>query len=316
MADISVEDMLQAGVHFGHRTKYWNPKMEPYIFGVRNKIHIINLQNTVEQLKPALLFIKSIAEKNNKILFVATKRAASKIIKEEAGRCGMPYVNERWLGGMLTNYKTIRSSINRLENLIRQKEDGTFNKLTKKEGLKLQKEIDKLEKTIGGVRDMGGLPDALFVIDVKRESIAVCEASKMGIPIVGIVDTNSSPSGIDYVIPGNDDAIRSISFFARTVSDTCLEGSKFATGLKSSDSAGPKIIKKEQKKESSNEKDLEEGKVKETEEPKEPKVDMKENEAKESEESKEKEESLETEEQKEDPIVYSKPEEVEEGKEA
>ena len=248
MAELSLEDMLQAGVHFGHQTKFWNPKMDPFIFGVRNKIHIIDLQHTVELLPPALSFIKSVAQKNNKILFVGTKRSASIILREEAERCGMPYVTEKWLGGMLTNYKTIRSSINRLENLLRQKEDGTFGKLTKKEGLKLQREIDKLQKAIGGIREMGGLPDALFVIDVKREAIAISEASKMGIPIVGIVDTNSSPEGIDYVIPGNDDAIRSITLFTRAVSDACLEGLKLATGLKSTpESSGPKIIKKEEK---------------------------------------------------------------------
>ena len=271
MADISLEDMLQAGVHFGHQTKYWNPKMEPFIFGIRNKIHIIDLQHTVELLKPALAFIKSVAQKNNKILFVATKRSATDILKDEAERCGMPYVNERWLGGMLTNYKTIRSSINRLENLLRQKEDGTFNKLTKKEGLKLQREIDKLQKAIGGVREMGGLPDALFVIDVKREAIAISEASKMGIPIVGIVDSNSSPVGIDYLVPGNDDAIRSISLFTRAVSDACIEGSKLATGLKpSSDASGPKIIKKEEKQKASDEKSpVEEGVLEEAQESKE-----------------------------------------------
>ena len=270
MAEISLEDMLQAGVHFGHQPKFWNPKMDPFIFGVRNKIHIIDLQHTVELLPPALSFIKSVAQKNNKILFVATKRSASIILREEAERCEMPYVNEKWLGGMLTNYKTIRSSINRLENLLRQKEDGTFGKLTKKEGLKLQREIDKLQKSIGGVREMGGLPDALFVIDVKREAIAISEASKMGIPIVGIVDTNSSPEGIDYVIPGNDDAIRSITLFTRAVSDACLEGLKLATGLKATpESSGPKIIKKEEKedlqKKDSSKKDekLEEEKVEE-----------------------------------------------------
>ena len=321
MADISIEDMLQAGVHFGHQTKYWNPKMEPYIFGIRNKIHMIDLQHTVELLKPALAFIKSVAQKNNKILFVATKRSATNILKEEAERCGMPYVNERWLGGMLTNYKTIRSSINRLENLLRQKEDGTFDKLTKKEGLKLQREIDRLEKAIGGVRDMGGLPDALFVIDVKREAIAISEASKMGIPIVGIVDSNSSPEGIDYLVPGNDDAIRSISLFTRAVSDACIEGSKLATGLKpSSDKSGPKIIKKEEKQKASDEKNLvvEVQETKEIEEPvetEEQQEDEKEKETKVAEESKEKEESVETEEQKEDPKVDSKSEEVEEGKE-
>ena len=247
MADIRLEEMLQAGVHFGHQTKYWNPKMDRFIFGTRNKIHIINLEHTVEMIKPATEFIKSIAKKNNKILFVGTKRTASKIIKEEAMRCDMPYVNERWLGGMLTNYKTIRSSIKRLEDLSRKKEDGTFRKLTKKEGLKIQREIDKLKKSIGGITEMGGLPDALFVVDVKREIIAVSEASKMGIPIVGIVDTNCNPEGIDYVIPGNDDATRSIFLFTRAASDACLEGSELATGLKTEPekSSGPTIKRKQ-----------------------------------------------------------------------
>ena len=245
MADIKLEEMLQAGVHFGHQTKYWNPKMKPFIFGARNKIHIINLEHTVEMIKPALKFIEGLAQKNNKILFVGTKRTATKIIKDEANRCAMPYVNERWLGGMLTNYKTIRSSIRRLEDLLRQKEDGTFDKITKKEGLKIQRDINRLQKSIGGITEMGGLPDALFIIDVNRESIAVTEASKMGIPIVGIVDTNSNPEGIDYVIPGNDDSIRSISLFTRAVSDACLEGSKSATGLKQdAPQSGPAIIRK------------------------------------------------------------------------
>jgi small subunit ribosomal protein S2 len=245
MAEISLEQMLQAGVHFGHQTKYWNPKMDQYIFGVRNKIHIINLEHTVEMIKPALKFIEGVAAKNNKILFVGTKRTATDIIKNEAIRCSMPYVNERWLGGMLTNYKTIRSSITRLENLLRQKEDGTFSKLTKKEGLKIQRDIDRLEKSIGGVTEMGGLPDALFIIDVKRESIAVTEASKMGIPIVGIVDSNSNPEGIDYVVPGNDDSIRSIALFTEAVADACLKGSEAATGLKQDEpQSGPAIVRK------------------------------------------------------------------------
>ena len=245
MAEISLEQMLQAGVHFGHQTKYWNPKMEQHIFGVRNKIHIINLEHTVEMIKPALKFIEGVAAKNNKILFVGTKRTATDIIKNEAIRCSMPYVNERWLGGMLTNYKTIRSSITRLENLLRQKEDGTFNKLTKKEGLKIQRDIDRLQKSIGGVTEMGGLPDALFIIDVKRESIAVSEASKMGIPIVGIVDSNSNPEGIDYVVPGNDDSIRSIALFTEAVADACLKGSQAATGLKQEEpQSGPAIVRK------------------------------------------------------------------------
>ena len=245
MAEITLEQMLQAGVHFGHQTKYWNPKMEQHIFGVRDKIHIINLEHTVEMIKPALKFIEDVAAKNNKILFVGTKRTATDIIKNEATRCSMPYVNERWLGGMLTNYKTIRSSITRLENLLRQQEDGTFSKLTKKEGLKIQRDIDRLQKSIGGVTEMGGLPDALFIIDVKRESIAVSEASKMGIPIVGIVDSNSNPEGIDYVIPGNDDSIRSIALFTEAVADACLKGSEAATGLKQEEpQSGPAIVRK------------------------------------------------------------------------
>ena len=245
MADITLEQMLQAGVHFGHQTKYWNPKMDQYIFGTRDKIHIINLEHTVEMIKPALKFIEGVAAKNNKILFVGTKRTASEIIKNEAVRCSMPYVNERWLGGMLTNYKTIRSSITRLENLLRLKEDGTFSKITKKEGLKIQRDIDRLQKSIGGVTEMGGLPDALFIVDVNRESIAVSEASKMGIPIVGIVDSNSNPEGIEYVIPGNDDSIRSIALFTEAVADACIVGSKAATGLKQETiQSGPSIVRK------------------------------------------------------------------------
>ena len=249
MADITLEQMLQAGVHFGHQTKYWNPKMDQYIFGTRDKIHIINLEHTVEMIKPALKFIEGVAAKNNKILFVGTKRTATDIIKNEAERCSMPYVNARWLGGMLTNYKTIRSSITRLENLLRQKEDGTFDKITKKEGLKIQRDIDRLQKSIGGVTEMGGLPDALFIIDVNRESIAVSEASKMGIPIVGIVDSNSNPEGIDYVIPGNDDSIRSIALFCEAVADACIVGSKAATGLKQEmPQSGPAIVRKSEEK--------------------------------------------------------------------
>ena len=265
MAEISLEQMLQAGVHFGHQTKYWNPKMDQHIFGIRNKIHIINLEHTVEMIKPALKFIEGVAAKNNKILFVGTKRTATDIIKNEAIRCSMPYVNERWLGGMLTNYKTIRSSITRLENLLRQKEDGTFAKLTKKEGLKIQRDIDRLEKSIGGVTEMGGLPDALFIIDVKRESIAVSEASKMGIPIVGIVDSNSNPEGIDYVVPGNDDSIRSIALFTEAVADACLKGSEAATGLKQEEpQSGPAIVRKAEKSETKDEvKDAEEESKKE-----------------------------------------------------
>ena len=244
MSNYTLEDLFEVGAHFGHQTKYWNPKMEKYIFGVRNKIHIHDLNITLKSLTPALDYVKSLASKNNKILFVGTKRTASKIIQLEAERCGMPYVNQRWLGGMLTNYKTIRSSIKRLEDLLLQKEDGTLAQLTKKEGLKLQREIDKLLKSIGGVREMGGLPDALFVIDVKLELIAVTEAQKMGIPIVGIVDTNSNPEGIDFIIPANDDSMRSINLFSRAISDACLEGAELSTGLSPQEQSGPSITRK------------------------------------------------------------------------
>ena len=223
MATVSMRDLLKAGVHFGHQTRYWNPKMSQYIFGARNKIHIINLEHTVPALNDALSFVGSLAAKKNKILFVGTKRSASNIIREEATRAGMPYVAHRWLGGMLTNYKTIRQSIKRLRELHTQQEDGTFERLTKKERLMNTREIAKLEKSIGGIKDMGGLPDALFVIDVDHERIAIQEANKLGIPVIGVVDTNSNPDGIDYVIPGNDDAIRAIEIYAQAMADAVLE---------------------------------------------------------------------------------------------
>ncbi|EAR10223.1 ribosomal protein S2 [Reinekea sp. MED297] len=218
-----MRDLLKAGVHFGHQTRYWNPKMSQYIFGARNKIHIINLEHTVPALNDALSFVGSLAAKKNKILFVGTKRSASNIIREEATRAGMPYVAHRWLGGMLTNYKTIRQSIKRLRELQTQQDDGTFEQLTKKERLMNTREIAKLEKSIGGIKDMGGLPDALFVIDVDHERIAIQEANKLGIPVIGVVDTNSNPDGIDYVIPGNDDAIRAIEIYAQAMADAVLE---------------------------------------------------------------------------------------------
>jgi small subunit ribosomal protein S2 len=224
MAAVSMRDLLKAGVHFGHQTRYWNPKMGKYIFGARNKIHIINLEQTVPAFNEALALVKKLAENKNKILFVGTKRAASKIIKEEAQRAGMPYVDHRWLGGMLTNYKTIRQSIRRLRDLEKQKEDGTFEKLTKKEVLMLTREMEKLERSIGGIKEMGGLPDALVVIDVDNERIAIKEANKLGIPVIGIVDTNSDPDGVDYVIPGNDDAIRAIQIYAKAFADAVVEG--------------------------------------------------------------------------------------------
>ena len=241
--EISIEQMLKAGVHFGHQTRFWNPKMEKYIFSSRNKVHIIDLQKTLECLEPSLDFCKQIATSNNRILFVGTKRSAREVMKQEAERCGMPYVNHRWLGGMLTNYKTIRASIRRYEFLISQEEEGKFNQYTKKEVLKLKKEMDKLERSIGGIKNMGGLPEALFIVDVENEKIAVAEAKKMGIPIVGLVDTNSDPDSVDYIIPGNDDAIRSISLLARLVSNACLEGAEKATGIKG-EGDGPVIMKK------------------------------------------------------------------------
>ncbi|EXJ12040.1 MULTISPECIES: 30S ribosomal protein S2 [Nitrincola] len=224
MAKVSMRDLLKAGVHFGHQTRYWNPKMNKFIFGARNKIHIINLEHTLPALNGALDVVQNMASNKNKIMFVGTKRAASKVIREEAQRAGMPYVNHRWLGGMLTNYKTIRQSIRRLRELEAMSQDGTFDKLTKKEALVRTREMQKLELSIGGIKDMGGLPDALFVIDVDHERIAINEANKLGIPVIGIVDTNSNPDGVDYVIPGNDDALRAIQIYAQSVADACIEG--------------------------------------------------------------------------------------------
>ncbi|MEE4190977.1 MAG: 30S ribosomal protein S2 [Halieaceae bacterium] len=224
MTQVSMRDLLQAGAHFGHQTRYWNPKMGEYIFGARNKIHIINLEHTVPAFNDALALVKQLAANKNKVLFVGTKRAAGKIIKEQADRAGMPYVSHRWLGGMLTNYKTIRASIKRLRELETQAEDGTFARLTKKEALMRTRAMEKLERSIGGIKEMGGLPDALFVVDVDHERIAVTEANKLGIPVIGIVDTNSNPDGIDYVIPGNDDAIRAIKLYVTAVADACVAG--------------------------------------------------------------------------------------------
>jgi small subunit ribosomal protein S2 len=219
-----MRDLLQAGAHFGHQTRYWNPKMDQYIFGARNKIHIINLEHTVPAFNDALGMVQRLAGNKNKILFVGTKRAAGKIIKEQAQRAGMPYVSHRWLGGMLTNYKTIRASIKRLRELEAQQADGTFARLTKKEALMRTRDMEKLERSIGGIKEMGGLPDALFVVDVDHERIAITEANKLGIPVIGIVDTNSDPDGVDYIIPGNDDAIRAIKLYVTAVADACLAG--------------------------------------------------------------------------------------------
>ncbi len=224
MSQVSMRDLLQAGAHFGHQTRFWNPKMDQFIFGARNKIHIINLEHTVPAFNEALGLVKQLSANKNKILFVGTKRAAGKIIREQAERAGMPYVSHRWLGGMLTNYKTIRASIKRLRDLEAQQADGTFAKLTKKEALMRSRAMEKLERSIGGIKEMGGLPDALFVVDVDHERIAVTEANKLGIPVIGVVDTNSDPDGVDYVIPGNDDAIRAIKLYVTAVADACLEG--------------------------------------------------------------------------------------------
>ena len=214
-------ELLQAGAHFGHQTRYWNPKMGKYIFGARNKIHIIDLEKTVPALNEAISFVEKLASGKNKILFVGTKRAASKVVREEADKVNMPYVNHRWLGGMLTNYKTIRQSIRRLRELETQSQDGTFDKLTKKEVLMNTREMEKLERSIGGIKNMGGLPDALFVIDVDHERLAINEANKLGIPVIGVVATTSNPDGVDFIIPGNDDAIRAVQLYVRAIATAC-----------------------------------------------------------------------------------------------
>ena len=224
MADVTMRQMLEAGVHFGHQTRYWNPKMAPYIFGERNKIHIINLEKSLPMARDAYAFIKAIVADGGKCLFVGTKRAARESVRTQAQRCEMPYVSYRWLGGMLTNYKTIRQSVKRIRDLEQMAEDGAFEGLTKKEILGLSREQDKLERSLGGIKDMGSLPDVLFVIDVEHEDIAVREARKLGIPVVAVVDTNCSPELADYVIPGNDDAMQAISLYATLVADAVLDG--------------------------------------------------------------------------------------------
>lgn len=219
-----MREMLEAGVHFGHQTRYWNPKMAQYIFGHRNKIHIINLEQTVAKFQDATKAVKQISARNGKVLFVSTKRAAREIIAAEATRCGMPFVDARWLGGMLTNYKTVKASIKRLKEMEVVVAEGGTERLTKKEALLFQRELDKLNTSIGGIKDMGGLPEALFVIDVGYHKIAIQEAKKLGIPVIGVVDTNHSPDGIDYVIPGNDDSAKAIALYAQGVADAVLAG--------------------------------------------------------------------------------------------
>jgi small subunit ribosomal protein S2 len=216
--------MLEAGVHFGHQTRYWNPKMAPYIFGHRNKIHIINLERTLEMYQGALKFAKQLSANRGSLLFVGTKRQAREILREEAIRCQMPFVDHRWLGGMLTNFKTVKASIKRLKEMEAMSQDGTFERISKKEALGLQRELAKLQRSLGGIKELGAPPDALFVIDVGYQKGAVQEANKLGIPVIGVVDTNYSPEGIDYVIPGNDDSSRAIRLYARGMADAVLEG--------------------------------------------------------------------------------------------
>ena len=224
MPQITMRQMLEAGVHFGHQTRYWNPKMGPYIFGARGKIHIINLEKTVPLFNDAMNFISGVAQKRGTILFLGTKRSAREAIKEEAERCGMPFMNQRWLGGTLTNFRTVKKSVARLKELEAGETDGTFERLVKHEVLGLRRERDKLEASLGGIKDMNRLPDALFVIDIGHEDIAIKEAKKLGIPVIAVVDTNYNPELVDYAIPGNDDAIRAVQLYARAAADAVLEG--------------------------------------------------------------------------------------------
>jgi small subunit ribosomal protein S2 len=221
---VTMRQMLEAGVHFGHQTRYWNPKMAPYIFGHRNKIHIINLEKTLALYQEALKFARQLAANRGSILFVGTKRQARDIVREEAIRCQMPFVDHRWLGGMLTNFKTVKQSIKRLKEMDAMQQDGSLERISKKEALGLTRELAKLQRSLGGIKDLGGLPDALFVIDVGYQKGTVAEANKLGVPVIGVVDTNHNPEGIDYVIPGNDDSSRAIRLYARGIADAVLEG--------------------------------------------------------------------------------------------
>jgi len=230
MSNVTMREMLEAGVHFGHQTRFWNPKMAAFIFGERNKIHIINLEQTMPMAKDALNFMGKVASNKGKVMFVGTKRAASEAVKTEAERCGMPFVNHRWLGGMLTNFRTVRASIKRLKELEEMSKNNAYEKISKKEILQLSREQEKLEKTLGGIKEMNGLPDVLYVIDVGYENIAIQEATKLGIPVVGIVDTNNSPDGIDYIIPGNDDSMRAIKLYTKMAADAILVGKESIAG--------------------------------------------------------------------------------------
>ena len=224
MADVTMREMLEAGVHFGHQTRFWNPRMAPYIFGERNKIHIINLEKSLPLYGESVNFLRRMAANRGTILFVGTKRAAQAVVAREAARCGMPYVDRRWLGGMLTNFRTVKNSIKRLKDYEALVDEGGLERLSKKEGLSVQREVGKLSRSLGGIRDMDGIPDAIFIIDVGHEKIAVAEAVKLSIPVVGVVDTNNTPEGVDYVIPGNDDAIRSIELYLQGAASAIIEG--------------------------------------------------------------------------------------------
>ena len=266
MSNVTMREMLEAGVHFGHQTRYWNPSMAPFLFGQRNKIHIINLEKSLPLYEDAMNFVGKMAARRGKILFVGTKRAAQPIIEAEATRCGMPYINRRWLGGLLTNFKTVKGSINRLKEIETMQTDGSFERINKKEQLMLVRELDKLKANLSGIKDMKGIPDAIFIIDVGYENIAVNEAVKLGIPVIGVVDSNNSPKGVDYVIPGNDDAIRSISLYAKGVADAVLDSKQSVAHLGGSEdsddlveidesgapveeaAAAPKVTKKTAKK--------------------------------------------------------------------
>ena len=221
---VTMREMLEAGCHFGHQTRFWSPKMAPYIFGHRNKIHIINLEKTLPLFQDAVKFARSVSANRGTVLFVGTKRQSKEVIAEEAARCGMPYVDARWLGGTLTNFKTVKGSIKRLKDLTAAKEAGDWERLSKKEALMNEREVDKLQKSLGGIQDMGGIPDAIFVVDVGYHKIAITEAKKLGIPVIAVVDTNHSPEGVDYVIPGNDDSSKAVALYVRGMADAILEG--------------------------------------------------------------------------------------------
>ena len=253
MPQVTMRQMLEAGVHFGHQTRYWNPRMAPYIFGARGKIHIINLEKTLPLFTDAMNFLSGIAQRRGTILFVGTKRSAREAIKEEAARCGMPYISQRWLGGMLTNFRTVKQSVGRLKELEAMATDGSYDRLVKHEVLRLVREKDKLESSLGGIKDMGRLPDALFVIDIGHEDIAIKEAKKLGIPVVAVVDTNYDPALVDYAIPGNDDAIRAVQLYAAAAADAVLEGKAAAPAAAAGDrdefveldADGNPVVKKE-----------------------------------------------------------------------